>query len=114
MHIILPDSCQYTTCICGFMQHGLSLNIHLTFLSKSIFFDGVCQELNLSFGEITEEAALTVANAVKNKSHLKKLDLNGTNLVTLLFIHPFFHTVYSLSEYFSLQLVHLFLYKEKE
>lgn len=70
-------------CICGFMEHGISLSIHLTFLSESIFF-GVCQELNLSFGEITEEAALTVANAVKNKSNLKKLDLNGTNLLTLL------------------------------
>lgn len=38
----------------------------------------VCQELNLSFGEITEEAALAVANAMKDKSQLEKLDLNGT------------------------------------
>lgn len=38
------------------------------------------QELNLSFGEITEEAALAVAQAVKDKDQLEKLDLNGTNL----------------------------------
>lgn len=37
-----------------------------------------CQELNLSFGEITEEAALAVAHAVKDKGQLEKLDLNGT------------------------------------
>lgn len=37
-----------------------------------------CQELNLSFGEITEEAALAVAHAIKDKSQLEKLDLNGT------------------------------------
>lgn len=36
------------------------------------------QELNLSFGEITEEAALMVARAIKDKSQLEKLDLNGT------------------------------------
>ena len=35
------------------------------------------QELNLSFGEITEEAALALAHAVKSKTHLEKLDLNG-------------------------------------
>lgn len=37
-----------------------------------------CQELNLSFGEITGEAALAVAHAIKDKSQLEKLDLNGT------------------------------------
>uniref|UniRef100_A0A8C7XA50 Ran GTPase-activating protein 1 n=1 Tax=Oryzias sinensis TaxID=183150 RepID=A0A8C7XA50_9TELE len=37
-------------------------------------------ELNLSFGEITEEAALAVAHAVKDKEQLQRLDLNGTNL----------------------------------
>lgn len=37
-----------------------------------------CQELNLSFGEITEEAALAVAHAIKDKGQLEKLDLNGT------------------------------------
>lgn len=37
-----------------------------------------CQELNLSFGEITEEAALAVAHAIKDKSQLEKLELNGT------------------------------------
>lgn len=40
----------------------------------------VQQELNLSFGEITEEAALAVAQAVKGKDQLAKLDLNGTDL----------------------------------
>uniref|UniRef100_A0A3Q2ZEF1 Ran GTPase-activating protein 1 n=1 Tax=Hippocampus comes TaxID=109280 RepID=A0A3Q2ZEF1_HIPCM len=37
----------------------------------------ILKELNLSFGEITEEAALAVARAVKNKNQLEKLDLNG-------------------------------------
>ncbi|XP_058260919.1 ran GTPase-activating protein 1a [Hemibagrus wyckioides] len=37
----------------------------------------ILKELNLSFGEITEEAALAVANAVKHKDQLEKLDLNG-------------------------------------
>lgn len=37
------------------------------------------QELNLSFGEITEEAALAVAHAVKDKDQLEKLDLNGNS-----------------------------------
>lgn len=40
----------------------------------------VLQELNLSFGEITEDAALAVAQAVKDKSQLEKLDLNGTEI----------------------------------
>lgn len=31
----------------------------------------------MSFGEITAEAALAVAKAVKHKDQLKKLDLNG-------------------------------------
>ncbi|KAF7686428.1 hypothetical protein HF521_015790 [Silurus meridionalis] len=35
------------------------------------------KELNLSFGEIAEEAALAVAKAVKHKDQLEKLDLNG-------------------------------------
>lgn len=39
----------------------------------------VPQELNLSFGEVTEEAALTVAESVQHKDQLEKLDLNGTN-----------------------------------
>lgn len=38
----------------------------------------VPQELNLSYGEITEDAALVVAQAVKDKDQLEKLDLNGT------------------------------------
>lgn len=36
------------------------------------------QELNLSYGEITADAALAVVEAVKNKDQLEKLDLNGT------------------------------------
>ncbi|XP_023670293.2 ran GTPase-activating protein 1b isoform X2 [Paramormyrops kingsleyae] len=40
----------------------------------------ILKELNLSFGEITEEAALLVADAVKDKSQLEKLDLNGNCL----------------------------------
>lgn len=44
----------------------------------SVLFVFFCQELNLSFGEITEEAALAVAHAIKDKSQLEKLDLNGT------------------------------------
>uniref|UniRef100_A0A8B9KBW7 Ran GTPase-activating protein 1 n=1 Tax=Astyanax mexicanus TaxID=7994 RepID=A0A8B9KBW7_ASTMX len=37
----------------------------------------ILKELNLSFGEITEEAALAVAKAVEHKDQLEKLDLNG-------------------------------------
>ncbi|XP_076609579.1 ran GTPase-activating protein 1-like isoform X2 [Chaetodon auriga] len=40
----------------------------------------ILKELNLSFGEITEEAALAVAHAVKGKNQLDKLDLNGNCL----------------------------------
>ncbi|XP_054616012.1 ran GTPase-activating protein 1a isoform X1 [Dunckerocampus dactyliophorus] len=40
----------------------------------------ILKELNLSFGEITEEAALAVAHAVKDKDQLEKLDLNGNYL----------------------------------
>lgn len=36
------------------------------------------QELNLSFGEITEGAALIVAQAVMDKPHMEKVNLNGT------------------------------------
>lgn len=45
-----------------------------------------CQELNLSFGEITEEAALAVARSIKDKSQLEKLDLNGTLFPCVSFI----------------------------
>uniref|UniRef100_A0A8C6SZ34 Ran GTPase-activating protein 1 n=1 Tax=Neogobius melanostomus TaxID=47308 RepID=A0A8C6SZ34_9GOBI len=38
----------------------------------------ILKELNLSFCEITEEAALKVAQSVKHKNTLEKLDLNGT------------------------------------
>lgn len=37
------------------------------------------QELNLSFGEITEAAALVVAQTVMDKPHMEKVDLNGTH-----------------------------------
>nr|XP_061790152.1 ran GTPase-activating protein 1-like [Nerophis lumbriciformis] len=40
----------------------------------------ILKELNLSYGEITEEAALVVAHAVKDKDQLEKLDLNGNYL----------------------------------
>ncbi|XP_028456472.1 ran GTPase-activating protein 1 isoform X2 [Perca flavescens] len=40
----------------------------------------ILKELNLSFGEITEEAALAVAQAVKDRDKLEKLDLNGNCL----------------------------------
>uniref|UniRef100_A0A3Q1ML29 Ran GTPase-activating protein 1 n=2 Tax=Bos taurus TaxID=9913 RepID=A0A3Q1ML29_BOVIN len=38
------------------------------------------KELNLSFGEIKREAALSVAEAVADKTELEKLDLNGNML----------------------------------
>ncbi|XP_056433669.1 ran GTPase-activating protein 1-like [Gadus chalcogrammus] len=38
------------------------------------------QELNLSFGEITEPAALLLAQAVLNKPQMEKVDLNGNCL----------------------------------
>lgn len=37
------------------------------------------QDLNLSFGEITEAAALVVAQAVEDKPYMEKVDLNGTH-----------------------------------
>lgn len=37
----------------------------------------ILKELNLSFGEITEAAALVVAQAVTDKPHMEKVDLNG-------------------------------------
>ncbi|KAK7939403.1 hypothetical protein WMY93_002729 [Mugilogobius chulae] len=40
----------------------------------------ILKELNLSFCEITEEAALKVTQAVKHKDTLEKLDLNGNCL----------------------------------
>ena len=55
----------------------------LSCLSVSAPSDHCCvpclQELNLSFGEITEAAALVVAQAVTDKPHMEKVDLNGTN-----------------------------------
>ncbi|XP_060269566.1 ran GTPase-activating protein 1 isoform X2 [Ovis aries] len=40
----------------------------------------MAKELNLSFGEIKREAALSVAEAVADKTELEKLDLNGNML----------------------------------
>ncbi|XP_035515344.1 ran GTPase-activating protein 1b [Morone saxatilis] len=40
----------------------------------------ILKELNLSFGEITEAAALVVAQAVTDKPHMEKVDLNGNCL----------------------------------
>uniref|UniRef100_A0AAY5EML5 Ran GTPase-activating protein 1 n=1 Tax=Electrophorus electricus TaxID=8005 RepID=A0AAY5EML5_ELEEL len=40
----------------------------------------VLRELNLSFGEISEAAALVVAKAVRDKVELVKLDLNGNEV----------------------------------
>uniref|UniRef100_A0A3Q1GED4 Ran GTPase activating protein 1b n=2 Tax=Acanthochromis polyacanthus TaxID=80966 RepID=A0A3Q1GED4_9TELE len=40
----------------------------------------ILKELNLSFGEITEVAALVVAQAVMDKPHMEKVDLNGNCL----------------------------------
>ncbi|XP_062382472.1 ran GTPase-activating protein 1b [Sardina pilchardus] len=37
----------------------------------------ILKELNLSFGELSEAAALVVARCVKDKTQLEKLDLNG-------------------------------------
>lgn len=41
------------------------------------------QDVNLSFGEITMEAALVVAQAVRDKPHMERLDLNGTHTVEI-------------------------------
>ncbi|KAM3592368.1 uncharacterized protein V6R79_017402 [Siganus canaliculatus] len=40
----------------------------------------ILKELNLAFGEITEAAALVVAQAVMDKPHMEKVDLNGNCL----------------------------------
>ncbi|XP_031699552.1 ran GTPase-activating protein 1b isoform X2 [Anarrhichthys ocellatus] len=40
----------------------------------------ILKELNLSFGEITEAAALVVAQAVVDKPDMEKVDLNGNSL----------------------------------
>ncbi|KAM7371119.1 hypothetical protein PAMP_010611 [Pampus punctatissimus] len=40
----------------------------------------ILKELNLSFGEITEAAALVVVQAVMDKPHMEKVDLNGNCL----------------------------------
>lgn len=40
----------------------------------------ILKELNLSFGEITEAAALVVTQAVMDKPHMEKVDLNGNCL----------------------------------
>lgn len=64
--------------------HTHTLLLNFNYFSLSLFSLCFCfdffQELNLAFGEITEEAALAVAQAVKDKDQLEKLDLNGANL----------------------------------
>ncbi|XP_060884053.1 ran GTPase-activating protein 1b [Labrus mixtus] len=40
----------------------------------------ILKELNVSFGEITEAAALVVAQAIIDKPHMEKVDLNGNCL----------------------------------
>lgn len=44
------------------------------------------QELNLSFGEITEAAALVVAQAVMDKPDMERVDLNGMHTVELVLL----------------------------
>lgn len=53
----------------------------------------------MSFGEITEAAALVVAKAVQDKADLEKLDLNGT--VTALCIVSTFFTGFFFKEVIS-------------
>uniref|UniRef100_A0A674AQS9 Ran GTPase-activating protein 1 n=1 Tax=Salmo trutta TaxID=8032 RepID=A0A674AQS9_SALTR len=52
----------------------------------------ILKELNLSFGEITGEAALLVAQSVEGKATLEKLDLNGTSAMRkyfcVIFVSP--------------------------
>ena len=55
------------------------------------------QELNLSFGEITEAAALVVAQAVKDKAHMVKLDLNGAYPL----VYTIFYCVQNISNDFT-------------
>lgn len=57
-------------------RHFFHVNILFLLFYLFVFL----QELNLSFCEITEEAALIVAQAVKDKEQLEKLDLNGNIL----------------------------------
>ncbi len=56
-----------------------SFNNPITELSRVPFI----QELNVSFGEITEAAALVMAEAVKDKPHMEKVDLNGSCIHSL-------------------------------
>uniref|UniRef100_A0A8C1XPA4 Ran GTPase-activating protein 1 n=1 Tax=Cyprinus carpio TaxID=7962 RepID=A0A8C1XPA4_CYPCA len=49
----------------------------------------ILKELNLSFGEITKDAALEVARSVQHKDQLEKLDLNGIITHTNRKKHPF-------------------------
>ena len=48
------------------------------------------QELNLSYGEITEPAALLVAMAVLNKPQMEKVDLNGKHSDSVFNLKPVF------------------------
>uniref|UniRef100_A0A9J7ZY80 Ran GTPase activating protein 1 n=1 Tax=Cyprinus carpio carpio TaxID=630221 RepID=A0A9J7ZY80_CYPCA len=73
---------QGVTALATAMQHNpqlrvLNLNDN-TFTKRGAI--AMAQELNLSFGEITKDAALEVARSVQHKDQLEKLDLNGNSL----------------------------------
>lgn len=64
-------------------RESSGLSPYLSALSSTILLQQsvllpCLQELNLSFGEIAEAAALVVAKAVMDKPYMEKLDLNGT------------------------------------
>lgn len=82
--------CEGAIALAGVLREGLPV---LRVSSPPVFCPSSCpqqsdhrtdisrfQELNLSFGEITEAAALVVARAVKDKPHMETLDLNGNCL----------------------------------
>lgn len=64
---------------CVFNVHKTSMRVCYVNLFVHLC-DYVAQELNLSFGELSEAAALVVARCVKDKCYLEKLDLNGMTL----------------------------------
>uniref|UniRef100_A0A8C5AYF2 Ran GTPase activating protein 1b n=1 Tax=Gadus morhua TaxID=8049 RepID=A0A8C5AYF2_GADMO len=54
----------------------------------------ILKELNLSFGEITEPAALLLAQAVLNKPQMEKVDLNGKHSDRILKVFYFCIIIY--------------------